>query len=40
VDLCVLLKGLQTKDLLTIQERVNVEVDKRTTNGKAKEEVA
>jgi hypothetical protein len=40
VDLCVLIQGLQTKDLLSIQERVNVEVDKRTTNGKAKEEAA
>ena len=38
VDLCVLIKGLQTKDLLAIQYRVNAEVDKRTTNGKAKEE--
>jgi ribosomal silencing factor RsfS len=40
VDLCVIIKGLQTKDLLSIQERVNAEVDKRKVNGKAKEEEA
>jgi hypothetical protein len=29
VDLCVLIQGLQTKDLLSIQERVRIEAEKR-----------